>query len=127
MTSTERAGAWTAGFTARRVMIVAALFIIGYFSLSIVSNAVMHTQLSNRESALREEIEVLERREARLQALRTYTATDAFVEAVARENGFARPNEVAIVTVGGDSAGEQGGLDLGDPWWYRYLQPDDRR
>jgi len=127
MTQAERGGGWTTVITARRVMIVAALFIIGYFSLSIVSNAVTHTQLSNRQTALEREISTLERREARLQALRAYTETDAFVEAIARENGYARPGEIAVVTLNPDSDSGPAPLEPGDPWWYRYLHPDDRR
>lgn len=127
MAQMERASGWAASITARRVMIVAALFIIGYFSLSIVSNAVTHTQLSNRQAALEREIAALERREARLQALRAYTDTDAFVEAVARENGYARPGEVAVVTLSPQADSGEAALQPGDPWWFRYLHPDDRR
>jgi cell division protein FtsB len=127
MTQAEQGGGWVTAITARRVMIVAALFIVGYFSLSIVSNVVTHTQLTNRRAALEQEITTLERREARLQALRAYTETDAFIEAVARENGFARPGEVAVVTVAPDADAGPAMLGPGDPWWYRYLHPDDRR
>ncbi|MGD9890235.1 MAG: septum formation initiator family protein [Dehalococcoidia bacterium] len=127
MVQTEQGSGWGTAITARRVMIVAALFIIGYFSLSIVSNAVTHSQLTNRRAALEQEIDTLERREARLQALRAYTETDAFIEAVARENGYARPDEVAVVTVAPDAEAGSMTLGPGDPWWYRYLHPDDRR
>src|SRR5688500_16772915 len=127
MAQMERASGWAAAITARRVMIVAALFIIGYFSLSIVSNAVTHTQLSNRQAALDREIAALERREARLQALLAYTDTDAFVESVARENGYARPGEAAVVTLSPQAESSEAVLQPGDPWWFRYLHPDDRR
>jgi cell division protein FtsB len=127
MAPIEQGSGWSTAITARRVMVVAALFIIGYFSLSIVSNAVTHTQLTNRRAVLEREITTLERREARLQALRSYTETDAFIEAVARENGYARPGEAAVVTVAPDAAAEPAMLGPGDPWWYRYLHPDDRR
>jgi cell division protein FtsB len=127
MARTDQGSGWSTAITARRVMIVAGLFIIGYFSLSIVSNAVTHTQLTNRRTALEREINTLERREARLQALRAYTETDAFIEAVARENGYARLGEVAVVTVAPDGDAEPAALGSGDPWWYRYLHPDDRR
>jgi cell division protein FtsB len=123
----ERPGGWAAGFTARRAMIVAALFIIGYFGLSIVSNAVRDAHLSQREAELRREIEALERREARLQALERYTETEAFIEALARENGYVRPGETAVVLVGAATATQPEALKPGDPWWYRYLHPDDRR
>ena len=127
MAQTEPGSGWSTAITARRVMVVAALFIIGYFSLSIVSNAVTQAQLTSRRAALEKEISALERREARLQALRAYTETDAFIEAVARENGYARPGEVAVVSVAPDADAEPAAFGPGEPWWYRYLHPDDRR
>jgi cell division protein FtsB len=126
MVSGERSGWWSAGFTPRRVMIVAALFIVGYFSLSIASNAITHTRLAGREAALEKDIRFLEQREARLNALRTYMENDAFVEAAARENGLVYPGETAVIQVGQDPAAQHEGLGPGDPWWYRYLHPEDR-
>ena len=121
-------GSWRAtGFTPRRVMIVAALFIVGYFGVSIASNAITHVRLARQETALRQEIGALERREARLQALRGYMESDAFVEAVARENGLVRPGEVAVVTVSSGRVVESEALQPGDPWWFRYLHESDRR
>ena len=117
---------WRAtGFTSRRVMIVAALFIVGYFGLSIASNALTDLRLSRQEAALRTEIRQLEAREARLRALRSYMESDEFVEAVARENGFVRPGEIAVVQLG--PGAEQEALKPGDPWWYRHLHERDRR
>ena len=127
MVTGERGGWWAAGFTARRVMIVAALFIVGYFGVSIASNAITHLRLANEEAALRSEIASLERREARLQALRRYMESDAFAEAVARENGLVRPGEIAVVTVSATRSAETEILGPGDPWWFRYLHESDRR
>lgn len=113
------------GFTPRRVLIVAALFIVAYFGLLIASNALTHHRVAQDEAALRGEIAALQRREARLQALRDYMQSDVFIEAAARENGLVRPGETAVVMVGSDDA--DAGLQPGDPWWYRYLHPVDRR
>jgi cell division protein FtsB len=126
MASDERGGGFFAGFTARRVMIVAAIFIVAYFGLSVASNAITHTRLEAREAALRKEIETLERREARLQALMRYMESDAFVEAAAREQGLVRPGEHQVVLLGPATEGRDA-LQPGDPWWFRYLHPDDRR
>ena len=124
MAAGERNGRAT-GFTSRRVMIVAALFIVGYFGLSIASNALTDLRLSRQEAALRTEVRQLEEREARLRALRSYMESDEFVEAVARENGFVRPGEIAVVQLG--PGAEPEALKPGDPWWYRYLHERDRR
>ena len=126
MASAERGGGFFAGVTANRVMIVAAVFIVAYFALSVASNAITHTRLEAREAALREEIAALERREARLNALRRYMESDAFVEAAARESGLVKPGEYQVVLLG-PSAEDRDVLRPGDPWWFRYLHPDDRR
>ena len=127
MASGDR-GSWRAtGFTSQRVMIVAALFIVGYFGVSIASNAITHMRLARQETALRQEITVLEQREARLRALRGYMESDTFVEAVARENGLVRPGEIAVVTVSSGQVAETEALQPGDPWWFRYLHESDRR
>ena len=115
-----------AGFTPRRVMIVAALFIVGYFGVLIASNAITHYRLAREEAALREEITTLQRRQARLAALHTYMQSDAFIEAAARENGLVRPGEIAVVQVA-PAAGETPALRPGDPWWHRYFSEGDRR
>lgn len=127
MAAGERNGWRATGVTSQRVMIVAALFIVGYFGLSIASNAITDLRLAREEAALRTEIETLERRDARLQALKAYMESDAFVEAVARENGLVRPGEIAVVTVSGGRVAETEALRPGDPWWYRYLHEHDRR
>jgi cell division protein FtsB len=112
------------GFTPKRVLVVAALFVVAYFGLLIASNALIQQRVAQDEAALRREIGALQRREARLQALRDYMHTDAFIEAAARENGLVRPGETAVVILGADDTGAH--LQPGDPWWYRYLHPDDR-
>lgn len=112
------------GFTPKRVLVAAALFIVAYFGLLIASNALTHHRVTQDEAALHREIAALQRRDGRLQALRAYMQTDAFIEAAARENGLVRPGEIAVVTLGTDGRGID--LQPGDPWWYRYLHPDDR-
>lgn len=112
-------------FTPKRVLVAAALFIVAYFALLIASNAITHHRLAQDEAVLRRQIEQLRRREARLDALRQYMLTDAFLEAGAREAGLVRPGEVAVVPFGPDAGGTS--LRPGDPWWFRYLHPDDRR
>jgi cell division protein FtsB len=126
MASGDRGGGFLSGFTAKRVMIVAAIFIVAYFGLSIASNAITAVRLEKREAALRQEIATLERREARLRALQRYMESDAFVEAAARESGLVKPGEYQVVVLG-PGADQGAGLNPGDPWWYRYLHPDDRR
>jgi cell division protein FtsB len=124
----EDRGYWIApGLTPRRVLIVAALFIVAYFGVLVVSNAITHYQLERKETALQTEIAGLERRESRLNGVRVYMQSDLFIEAVARENGLVRPGETAIVQVPGGAPGEAASsLRPDEPWWFRYLSESDR-
>lgn len=113
------------GRPTRWILALAALFIVAYFASLFASNVLTTIRLSNEEAALRAEIAALERREARLRALKSYMESDAFLEAAAREHGYTRPGETAVVVTGGSS--EPARMRPGDPWWARYLTEADRR
>lgn len=108
-------------------MLVAAVFIVGYFSVLVVSNAIISYRLQRQEQALQLELVQLQRRHDRLAALRTYMQTDAFIEAGARENGLVRPGEIAVVQVGTAAGSAPPTLQPGEAWWQRYFAPADRR
>jgi len=126
MAATGRAGILASGLTPRRILIVAAIFIVLYFSLLIASNWLTRVQLQREEQALRVEITALEWRATRLQSVRAYMQSDAFIEAVARENGLVRPGETAVIQVGPETSATTE-LRPGDPWWMRFLNERDRR
>ena len=127
MTVEDRGFRIAPGLTPRRVMIVAAFFIVAYFVVLVVSNAITHLQLAQKEDVLRSEIYQLERRESRLLGVQAYMQSDLFIEAVARENGLVRPGETAVIQVpGGAPATGVPSLRPDEPWWFRYLSESDR-
>jgi cell division protein FtsB len=119
-------GLIAAGLTPKRILIVAAFFIVAYFGVLIVSNAITHMKLARDEAALRVEIATLQHRQAQLNAVREYMKSDTFIEAAARQNGLVKPGESAVVPVG-PGAGEPPALRPDEPWWMRYLNERDRR
>jgi cell division protein FtsB len=81
------------------VLAVSALVAV-YFLVTAALTAIRSHQLGEQEAQLRAEIEVLQSRYERLQALRQYLDSDEYIEAVAREQlGLVRPDETAFVVI----------------------------
>jgi cell division protein FtsB len=119
MAQAER-GRLMAGLSPRRILIVAAVFIIAYFGVAIAGNAVQRYELDQEQRQLEQEITELERQHQRLEALRSYMLTDEFIERTAREQGLARPGDTSVIIVAPTPApGEQ--PRPGAPWWERYF------
>lgn len=116
----ERGGRLAAGLSPRRVLAVAAVFIVGYFGVSIVGNAITRYELHQREQGLRAEIADLESQQQRLNALRAYMQSDEFIERSAREQGLVRPGDTAVVVVA-PSPATAPEIAPGAPWWERYF------
>ena len=78
---------------------VAALIAV-YFVVSGALNAVRSHQLSQEETRLQADIDDLNARYARLQALKDYLNSDEYIESVARrELGLVRPGETGFVAI----------------------------
>lgn len=83
----------------RLILAVTALMVV-YFLVAGGLNAVRSYHLRQEESRLRSEIQDLQRRYQRLEALRDYLNSDEYIEAVAREElGLVREGEVGIVVI----------------------------
>jgi cell division protein FtsB len=125
MAQGERGGRPLAGLSARRILIIAALFIIAYFGVSIAGNAITRYELAREQQRLRREIAALEDQQRRLEALRAYMETDEFIERAAREEGLVRPGDTSVVVASAPqpSAPEP---PPGRPWWERYFGPEQR-
>ena len=121
----ERGGRRMVGLSPRRVLIIAAAFIIAYFGVSIVGNALTRYELTREQQQLREEIVTLEAHQRRLDALRAYMQTDEFIERAARDEGLVRPGDISVVVVAPTPAPSSDGASSG-PWWERYFTPDRR-
>jgi cell division protein FtsB len=113
-------GRFAAGLSPRRVLIVAAIFIIGYFSIAIVGNAINRYELARDQDRLRNEIAALQSQQQRLDALRTYMQTDEFIERMARDEGLVRPGDTPVMVAAPTPTGSSSSGAVG-PWWERYF------
>ncbi|MBI2761388.1 MAG: septum formation initiator family protein [Chloroflexi bacterium] len=115
-------GRLAAGLSPRRVLIVAAIFIVGYFGITIAGNAVTRHDLARDQERLRQEISALEQQQRRLDALREYMKTDEFIERAARDEGLVRPGDIAVVVAAPTPPGGTP-VPFTGPWWERYFGP----
>lgn len=114
-----------AGLSPRRILIIAALFIIAYFGFAIFGNAIQRYELDREQRQLKQEITELGEQQQRLEALRAYMLTDEFIERAAREQGLARPGDTSVVVVAPTpEAARQ--YKPGAPWWERYFGNEGR-
>jgi cell division protein FtsL len=120
MAQRDRSGKLLAGLSPRRVLLVAAVFIIGYFAVSIAGNAVTQYQLTRDQDQLRRQIATLEAQQRDLDALRAYMQTDEFVEHAAHEQGLVRPGETSAVILAPTPAATPRPPADG-MWWMRYF------
>jgi cell division protein DivIC len=85
--------------TTKVVIMVAALIAV-YFVVGGALNAVRSHQLSEEETRLQADIDDLNARYARLQALKQYLNSDEYIESVARrELGLVRKGEIGFVAI----------------------------
>lgn len=104
--------------TARLIVTCAAL-IAAYFLMTGAVNAIRAHQLRQQEDRLREDIQDLQSRYNRLQALEDYLNSDEYVESVAREElGLVKRGEEGIVAISSVPAPTPA-PDEGEPslWW----------
>ena len=118
----ERRGRLAAGLSPGRILIVAAVFIIAYFGVSIAGNALTRYELAREQRRLRQEIAALEAQQRRLDALRAYMQTDEFIERAAREEGLVRPGDTVVLVVA-PTRTATAQASPGGSWWKRYFDP----
>jgi len=119
-------GVWRAsGLYPRRVLVVAIGFVVIYFGVAIVGNAINRYELERHAAALRAEIAALEAQQQRLEALRAYMQTDEFIERMARDEGLALPGETAVLVVA-PTPSPTSTLAPTEPWWEGYFGAGSR-
>lgn len=124
MARREGNGRSIAGLSAQRAMAVAAVFILLYFGVAIIGNAVHRYELAREQRQLEAEIATLQTREQWLVALRDYMQTDEFIERAARDAGLVRPGDIAVAVVAPTRPPEA--RTLPGVWWERYFEPEPR-
>lgn len=105
------------GLSRTRLVVAACLVVAAYFMYTGVAGAVRNHQLAqSRDEALRQ-IEILEDEKAYLEAVRTYVASDTYVEQQARRQlGYVREGEIPFVVISPKPEPEAGD---GTKWWQR--------
>lgn len=103
--------------SAAKIVFGVTALVVAYFLISFTLNMLHGEQLGRQESQLRADIDHLESRYERLQALREYLKSDEYVEAVAREElGLVREGETGFAVISSQPpapvADDEGGL-----WW----------
>jgi cell division protein FtsB len=110
----------------RAVAILAALA-VGYFVFVAVGDTLLSQRLNRDEAQLERQIADLERQQARLEAIKSYLATDEYIERVARRVlGLVRPGETLVIvsssvqpTPGAPPSEDTDAL----PWWEELYGP----
>lgn len=105
-------------FSATRLILLAAAFMVVYFLATGAANFVRSHQLSQEESSLQSQIGEFESRYERLVALEQYLESDEYIEAIAREQlGLVKPGETAFIAIPTQPspALEEGAAT--DLWW----------
>lgn len=104
--------------TGRVILLVTALAVV-YFLVTAALGGVRSYQLHQREDRLHAEIQELQSRYARLQALKDYLNSDEYIEAAAREQlGLVRDGEIGFVAISTrPSPTTAPGAPHPDLWW----------
>ena len=85
--------------TVQVILGITAVAIV-YFVVTAGVNFIQSRQLGHQEAQLQAEIESIQERYERLEALRDYLNSDEYIEAVAREQlGLVRPGETGFIAI----------------------------
>jgi cell division protein FtsL len=100
------------------MVLTAAAVMVVYFLASGAFNLVRSQQLNSQESRLQTEIDDLQSRYERLQALEQYLNSDEYIEEVAREQlGLVKPGETAFIVVPTQPSPAPEAGAVSDLWW----------
>lgn len=86
--------------SAARIVLAVTALVVVYFLVAGSLNAIRSHQLRQQQAQLEIEIQELEERFQRLEALREYLNSDEYIEAIAREQlGLVHEGETAFVVI----------------------------
>jgi cell division protein FtsB len=81
-----------------RLLFVGCLILGAYFAFSFVGGWVQGQRLADDRAEAQHEVAVLRDKKERLQAVKRYVSSDAYIEQEARRRiGFVRPGEIPFV------------------------------
>jgi cell division protein FtsB len=117
-----RSGFAVPGLTLQRVVTATALFVVVYSGFTIAGNAARTYELKNQTQQLQQQIATDQSEYQRIDALRRYMGTDAYIEASARQEGLVKPGDISIITTA-PAATPDAGVSSTGAWWERYYNP----
>lgn len=115
--------------SAARIILAVTALVVVYFLVSGAFNAIRSHQLREQQSRLEAEIQQIQQRFQRLEALRDYLNSDEYIEAVARQQlGLVREGETGFVVISTvpspTPAPEDGSTAEPELWWDILIRPD---
>jgi cell division protein FtsB/cell division protein DivIC len=100
-----------------RLLFVGCLILAAYFAFSFIGGWIQGQRLEAEAAEARHEVAVLRDKKERLQAVKRYVSSDAYIEQEARRRlGFVRPGEVPFVI---ESPSPENAGDATGEWWQR--------
>lgn len=107
------------GLSAGKLILLVTAVAITYFLVTAALGTVRSYQLHQREERLRAEIQELQLRYERLQALKDYLNSDEYIEAAAREQlGLVREGEIGFIAISSQPAPTPApGAPHPNLWW----------
>ena len=104
-----------------RLLFVGCLIISAYFAYSFVGGWIQGQRLQSDREEARHDVAVLQDKKARLQAVKRYVASDAYIEQEARRRlGYIRYGEIPFVI---ESPSLPQGTETIGEWWQRLFSP----
>ncbi len=109
--------------TSARLILLISSGVILYLLLSAGLGAIHTQQLRHRESRLASEVQQMEERYRRLEALRDYLNSDEYIESVARQQlGLVRKGETGFVAISTQPSPAPGPGQTSDIWWENLIR-----
>ena len=118
----------------RLILSLAMGAVIFYLAVSFVMQMGTSLELRDKRHRIEQEIAAAEKANAELEARLQYVSSDAAAEEWARENGWARQDEVLVVVLAPETGnspqderqqGEQvNPVSVRDSWWDLFFGPD---
>lgn len=103
-------------FGPTHIVVAVAVLLLALFAYSAVQTAVHTVDLREAQRRLEIDVAGLRRQRAELEGLRTYLASDEYIEGVARARfGLVRPGEIEVVVSA--PAGPKREREPGERWW----------
>ncbi|MCZ2111651.1 MAG: septum formation initiator family protein [Dehalococcoidia bacterium] len=101
-----------------RLLFFGCLAVAGYFAYVAIGGAIHNQQLARERDEAAQQVTALKEKKAYLEGVRSYAASDAYVEQQARRQlGYVREGEIPFVVI--SPALTNTGQPAAGEWWQR--------